>query len=120
MHHLLPSVLLLAVLIGAAAPNAQSGVSAAQVVGFGGTWALDPAGSQAGPGERRVISVTTDGMAVTIDRDDTPPVTLFYKFDGSESVIPFGSGTATSSLRQEAGHPLTVAVFIVNDAPVTV
>ena len=119
MHHLLYTVGL-TTLIGVSVVQAQSSVSAGELVGFDGTWALDLDRSEAGPAERRVITVAADSFAVVIHRDDVPPVTLIYKFDGSESVNPFGRGTATSRLRQEDGQLLTVTVFTVSDTPVTI
>jgi hypothetical protein len=121
MRHRLYAVILLTTLIGASVSEAQSRLSAGEVSGFEGTWALDPEPSKPGPAESRVITVGTDGLAVAIHRrEDVPPVMLTYKFDGSESVSPFGQSTATSRLRLEGGRLLTVTVFIVSDAPVTV
>ena len=112
---------ILVTLIGASASQAQSRLSAADARGLEGTWALDadPAGPV--PAERRVITLAGDGLVVAIHRrEDMPPVLLSYKFDGSESVTPFGKSTATARLRLEEGQLRTVTVFIVNDAPVTV
>jgi hypothetical protein len=120
MRHLYAAILL-ATVLGPSVSQAQSRLSAEEVIGFQGTWALDAEGSEPGPAESRVITVAGDGLAVAIHRrQDAPPVNLMYKFDGSESVSPFGQSTATSRLRLEGDKLLTVTVFIVSDAPVTV
>src|SRR5688500_13563179 len=120
MRHPLSAVVLLTTLIGVSGPQAQSSLSRADVIGVEGTWALDSEPSDAGPSERRVITVATDSLTVVIHRATAAPVTLIYKFDGSDTESPFGQGTATARLRQEGGRLLTVTVFTVNDAPVTV
>jgi hypothetical protein len=120
MRHPLFAVVLLTTVMGFSVAQAQSSLSRGDVLGIEGTWALDSDPSEARPSERRVITVGPDRLTVVIHRASVAPVTLIYKFDGSDSESPFGQGTATARLRQDDGRLLTITVFTVNDAPVTV
>ena len=123
MRNLIATALLVATCAGAAsgAEQSQVPVSAPEASAFAGTWTLDLARSGATDAERRVITPLADSIHVEMHRagDDRPPM-LIYKFDGSETVNPFGSGTAASKLRSEGGTLVTETVYTVNGQPVTV
>ena len=116
------SVLIVGILCGSAAVQAQSALVASDVAPFVGSWTLDPVktGGSTEP-ERRVITAAPGSMRVEVHRpsDDRPPV-LIYNLDGSRNVNAFGSGTATTEIRRDGADLVTVTVFTVNDRPVTV
>src|SRR5688572_6972917 len=114
-------LLILGFLCSGVGANAQNGLTAADIAPFVGAWALDLTKSGATDPERRVITLGSGSMRVEIHRpgDNRPPV-LSYNLDGSPSVSPFGSGTATTEIRRDRNDIVTVTVFTINDRPVTV
>jgi hypothetical protein len=114
------AVVLVSLLFAPYSSNAQSGISAADVKGFEGTWALDVARSPGTAPETRVITASSDSVRIEVQRaqDDRPPV-LVYRLDGRDTVSPYGAGTATSRLRREGQNVVTETVFTIREQPMT-
>jgi hypothetical protein len=121
MHHRrLASVTFVALLCGLTA-HAQPSLSSTDVAGLQGTWILDVARSGIPEAERRVITVGPTWVRVEIyrDSDDHPP-TLIYNLDGSATVNPFGTASATGKLRREGDALLTETIYDIKERPITV
>jgi hypothetical protein len=90
---------------------------------FVGTWVLDAgrSGHSETTTERRIIASDATALLMEIYRNgDAQPIMLVFKFDGSPTSRPFGSGTAESRvLREDAGLTLET-VFTINNQPITV
>lgn len=113
------------VILSTSGPAGQVAPSLSQrdVAAFVGTWVLDAgrSGHTETTTERRVITSDPTAMLVEIHRnEDASPIALVYKFDGSPTVKPFGSGTAESRLLREEAGLLLETVFTINNQPITV
>jgi hypothetical protein len=111
---------LVALVLVSRVAGAQAPGPAAEFTRLAGTWQLDVAGGSS-VAERRVITLSPQWFRIEIHRaeDDRPPV-LTYRFDGADTVNPFGSGKATSRLLRESGAIVTETIFEIRNSPMTV
>ena len=100
--------------------GAQAPVPVADFARFVGTWELDTSGNASTSPERRVITVSPEGMRIEIQRaEDARPPVLIYRFDGKDAVNAFGSGKATSRLLRESGTIVTETIYEIRESPMT-
>ena len=112
---------ILAVALASAASGGQERRPPADFARLAGTWDLDTAGNPSVPAERRVITVAPEWLRIEIRRaEDAHPPLLTYRFDRQETISAFGSGKATSRLRDEGGAVITETIFEIRDSPMTV
>ena len=112
MHQRRLASVTLVTLLCAFTAHAQSALSQTDVAGLQGTWILDVTRSGIPEAERRVITTGPTWVRVEIyrDGDDRPP-TLTYNLDGSDTVSPFGTASATGKLRREGNALLTETIL---------
>ena len=113
---------LLVVVLASAITQAQERVlSAPELARLAGTWDLNTSGAPPLPAERRIITVSSEGLHVEIVRaEDARPPRLTYRFDGADAVAEFGSGKATARLIREPAAVVTETVYEINNSPITI
>ena len=112
-------VVLVSVVCALSAQALQPG--GADFTRLAGTWQLETGGNSPVATERRVITVSPEWLRVeTLRQEDARPPIITYRFDGRETVNPFGSGKATSRLVLERGSIVTETIYEINNAPITV
>jgi hypothetical protein len=111
-----------ALLLASNIVGAQGPYPAADFARLAGTWELDRSANASLPAERRVITLSPEGMRVETQRaEDTRPPLITYRFDGQEVTNAFGTGNkATSRLLREGGAYVTETIYEIRSSPITV